>query len=231
MLDIELNEQHKLNLFAEYVHRDGGDPLTVNGTSIKTDTKDGFGVAAWVDSTFSDKLTNTVAFIYRQGAAFRQSSFNPNPGREDQGFDLDDAHYWELNTNLVYDSDEYSLGWTAVIRFEDRGVANNSDIQWYSTGVRPIVYLTDNFNIAIEAGIDYVDNDVLDVSGQVSKFTAALQYSKSRGYYSRPVVRLFATQAYWSDDFEGLVGVGPGDAPFANDTDGLTYGIQFEHWW
>ena len=45
------------------------------------------------------------------------------------------------------------------------------------------------------------------------------------------MVRLFATQAYWSDDFEGLVGNGPSDAPFANDTDGLTYGIQFENWW
>jgi maltoporin len=231
LLDIELNKRHKLNLFAEYVHRDGGDPLTVNGKPIKTDTKDGIGVAAWIDSKFSDNLTNTAAFVYRQGAAFRQSSFNPNPVREDQGFGLDDAHYWELNTNLVYDSDEYSLGWTAVIRSEDRGVANNSDIQWYSAGVQPIIYLTDNFNIAFEAGIDYVDNDVLDVSGQVSKFSVALQYSKSRGYYSRPVVRLFATKAYWSDDFEGLVGAGPGDAPFANDTDGLTFGIQFENWW
>ncbi len=231
LLDIELNQQHKLNLFAEYVHREGGDPLTVNGTSIKTDTKDGFGLAAWIDSKISDNITNTVAIIYRQGAAFRQSNNNPNPVREDQGFDLDDAHYWELNNNFVYDSDVYSIEWAAVIRSEDRGVNNNSDTQWYSTGVRPIVYLTDHFNIAIEAGIDYVDNDVLDVSGQVSKFTAALQYSKSRGYYSRPVVRLFATKAYWSDDFEGLVGAGPGDAPFANDTDGLTFGIQFEHWW
>ena len=231
LLDIELSQQHKLNLFAEYVHREGGDPLTVNGSPIKTDSKDGFGVAAWVDSKFSENITNTAAFIYRQGAAFRQSSFNPNPGREDQGFDLDDAYYWELNTNFVYDSDAYSLGWTAVIRSEDYGVKNNSDIHWYSTGVRPIVYLTDNFNVAFEAGIDYVDNYVLDVSGQVSKFTAALQYSKSRGYYSRPVVRLFATQAYWSDDFEGLVGAGPDDAPFADDTDGLTFGIQFEHWW
>lgn len=231
LLDIELNRQHKLNLFAEYVHRDGGDPLTVNGSSIKTDSKDGFGFAAWVDSQFSENITNTAALIYRQGAAFRQSSFNPNPVREDQGFDLDDAHYWELNNNFVYDSDVYSIGWATVIRSEDRGVQNNSDIHWYSTGVRPIVYLTDNFNIAFEAGIDYVDNDVLDVSGQVSKFTAALQYSKSRGYHSRPVVRLFATKAYWSDDFEGLVGAGPDDAPFADDTEGLTFGIQFEHWW
>ena len=231
LLDIKLNQQHKLNLFAEYVKRDGGDPLTVNGSIIRTNTESGFGIGAWIDSDFSDNTTNTTAFIYRQGAAYRQNSFNPNPVREDQGFDLDEAHYWEINNNFVYDSEVYSIGWATVIRSEDRGLTHNSDIQWYSTGVRPIIYFSDHFNLALEAGVDYVDNEVLDVSGQVSKFTAALQYSKGRGYYSRPVVRLFATQAYWSDDFEGLVGNGPSDAPFANDTDGLTYGIQFENWW
>lgn len=231
LLNIELNADHKLNLFAEYVKRDGGDPLTINGSTVRTRTEDGFGASAWVDSQLSDNIANTTALVYRQGAAYRQSSFNAKPVREDQGFDLDDAYYWEINNNFVYDSDIYSLGWATVVRSEDRGVQNNSNIKWYSTGVRPIIYLTDHFNLAIEAGIDYVDNDVLHVSGQVSKFTIALQYSKSRGYYSRPAVRLYATYAYWSNDLKGLVGDSPGDAPFADETDGLTIGIQLEHWW
>lgn len=231
LIDIELNEQHKLNLFAEYVEREGGDPLVVDGVSIKTDTENGFGLGAWIDGTYSDGITNTLAFLYRQGAAFRQGIFDPNPVREDQGYDLDDAYYWEVNNDFVYDSDAYSIGWATVIRSEDRGVSNNSDTQWYSTGVRPILYFTDHFNLALEASVDYVDNGVLDVSGQVSKYTAALQYSKSRGYKSRPVARLFVTKAYWSDDFEGLVGDVPDDAPFGNDTEGVTFGIQFEHWW
>jgi maltoporin len=231
LLDIKLQEQHQLNLFTEYVHRRGGELLIVSGKPFTTKTENGFGLAAWVDSQLADNITNTAAVIYRQGAAFRQSSFNANPVREDQGFDLDEAHYWEFNNNFLFDGDQFSISWATVIRSEDRGTANYSDIHWYSTGVRPIFYLTERFNIAFEAGIDYVDNEVLDVKGQLSKFTLALQHSKGRGYFSRPRVRLFVTQAYWSDDFRGLIGIEPDEAPYANDTDGFTIGLQFESWW
>ncbi len=230
-LDIALNKQHKLNLFSEYIVRDGGDLLSVNNVTITTSSEHGFGLGAWINSKFNFGAANTIAFIFRDGAAFRQSSVNPNPVREDQGFDLDNADYWEINNNFIYDSNPYSVVWAFVIRHEDRGVNNNSKIQWYSTGVRPIIYFTDHINLALEMGIDYVDNDVLQVEGLLSKFTAAIQISKERGFYSRPVVRLFATQAYWSNDFKGLVGNAPDDAPFEDNTQGLTFGVQFEHWW
>ncbi|OUR72650.1 hypothetical protein A9Q78_06335 [Methylophaga sp. 41_12_T18] len=230
LLDIELTKDHKLNLFAEYVSRDGGDPLTIDGSTIISKDKDGFGLGLWVDSQLTEEITNTAVLLYRQGAAFRQYG-TANPIREDQGYDLDDAHYWEINNSLVYDSDAYSVGWGTVIRAEEHGNGSNSKLHWLSTGIRPIVYLTDHVNIAIEAGVDYVDNEALDVNGQLTKVTAALQLSKSRGYYSRPVLRLFATQAYWSEDFEGLVGNSPDDAPYAEDRNGFSVGIQFEHWW
>jgi len=41
------------------------------------------------------------------------------------------------------------------------------------------------------------------------------------------VLRAFLTYANWSDGFRGLVG----GTPYLNRTNGLTYGVQAEHWW
>jgi maltoporin len=161
LLDIPLNKQHQLNLFSEYITRDGGDLLNVNNTVITTSTENGFGLGAWINSNNDFGITNTIAFIYREGAAFRQGDFNTSPAREDQGFDLNNAVYWEINNNFVFDSIPYSLAWATVIRHEDHGLASPSDIHWYSTGIRPILYLTDHINLALELGVDYVDNEVL----------------------------------------------------------------------
>jgi maltoporin len=40
-------------------------------------------------------------------------------------------------------------------------------------------------------------------------------------------LRAFVTYAGWSDDFKGFVG----GTPYADDTRGLSYGIQAEAWW
>ncbi|HQO59154.1 MAG TPA: hypothetical protein PLT76_10630 [Candidatus Omnitrophota bacterium] len=39
-----------------------------------------------------------------------------------------------------------------------------------------------------------------------------------------------STTAHWSDAFKGLVGAAPDDAPYAQDTNGYTFGTQVE-WW
>jgi maltoporin len=41
------------------------------------------------------------------------------------------------------------------------------------------------------------------------------------------VLRLFVTFAGWSNDFRGLVG----GLPYANATNGITFGVQAESWW
>lgn len=48
-----------------------------------------------------------------------------------------------------------------------------------------------------------------------------------RLFFSRPVLRVFATYAHWSDGLRGFVG----GVPFQNDTEGVTYGVQSEAWW
>ena len=118
-----------------------------------------------------------------------------------------------------------------MYRQEDRGLASNSKLNWASTGVRPIFYFSKHINLAIEAGVDYVDDKINNRKGSLTKLTTALQLSADRGFYSRPVLRLFVTLADWSESLKGQIGDTPGNAPYGTVTNGWSVGAQAEVWW
>ena len=88
-------------------------------------------------------------------------------------------------------------------------------------------YANKNFRVPFELGWDYVDNKATDTSGSLVKATLVVEFAFDRGFWERPVLRLFATYASWSDSFRGQVG---GDT-YADDTDGWSIGLQAETWW
>lgn len=196
--------------------------------------RNGFGIGLWHDVPDVLGGSNTTAFIYRTGAAIPQGPSNPNPVREDQGYDLGDATSWEINNNLVVEpGGDFALQWAAIVRVTDfgrRGI-DGSMLRWYSTGIRPVYYLSQHASLAFEIGSDYVDDEVNDRAGRVDKYTVAWQLARERAYNSKPVLRLFATHAAWSNAFEGLVGNTPGDAPYGDGTSGWAIGTQFEASW
>ncbi|NQZ58114.1 MAG: carbohydrate porin, partial [Lentisphaeraceae bacterium] len=194
----------------------------------------GYGLGGWYDTEniFDiDETSNTTVFLARSGAAVSGgTSLIP---REVHGYDLKDSWSIEVNNNFLYDAEKFAVQWMTLARwknFGQKGVSGDL-LSWYSTGIRPVYYLTDHVNIAWESGVDYVDNQISGIRGSLFKHTLALQWSAQRGYYTRPVVRLFATYAHWSSELEGHVGGSPFDAPYADDREGMTYGIQFEAWW
>lgn len=222
--DLNVADNMKLTLWAGLSERH-------KLASLNYDSKSGYGLGGWLDYKTS-KITNTSVLLYQSGASITQSDFNPNPIRENLGWNLDEATAFELNNTLTYQSlPDYSFQWSLVYWQEDRGTAGNSKVSWTSTGIRPVFYFSKHLNLALEAGVDYVDDEVNNRSGTLTKFTTALQISADRGLYSRPVVRFFVTLADWSDDFKGLVGAGPGSAPYGNKTEGWTIGSQAEVWW
>ena len=91
--------------------------------------------------------------------------------------------------------------------------------------------LNDNFSIATDFGIDYVNNEVAGRYGTLGKTSVALQFSENKGFNDRPVARLFVTAAAWSDGLKGAVGNTPSTASFGNDQSGMTFGFQVDHWW
>jgi maltoporin len=93
--------------------------------------------------------------------------------------------------------------------------------------MRPVYFFSDRFSIALEAGVDWVKSDPLGTDGHLWKITLAPQLSYGGKFFSRPVLRAFATYARWSEDFKGRVG----GTAYENATDGLSFGLQVEAWW
>jgi maltoporin len=113
----------------------------------------------------------------------------------------------------------------------DSGADSDSFTHWYSVGARPTYYFDKNWSVAFEVGCDYTigegqASDGGDLKGYVTKFTFCPQVELDNFFMARPVLRAFVTYAFWSDDFEDLVG----DVAYQNVTDGLNFGFQVEAW-
>lgn len=225
--DIDLNKDGKISFWSDFSIREENDVVGI-------DKKYGYGLGAWHTQKNILGGSNRLALTYRTGASMVQGLFNARPVRESAGYDLNDARVIELNNDFLFEpSENFAMQHAFIFRREDRGVrgVKNDNITWLSTGVRPVWFITDHVSIPIELGYDYVIDKVNDRAGDVKKLTLAVQYAPSKGYFVRPVFRVFATLAHWSDDFKGLVGVDPGDAPYSDDTLGYTLGTQVEWWW
>jgi maltoporin len=122
--------------------------------------------------------------------------------------------------------DYFSVGPVVVFQLS-RDDAPNTKVAWVSGGVRPIVHFTRHVNLALEGGVDWVKDEALASEGVLGKITVAPQISIDDRWNSRPVVRAFVTQAFWSDDFVGRVG----GADYATRNSGLSAGMQMEAWW
>jgi len=110
--------------------------------------------------------------------------------------------------------------------------------QWATAGIRPIWHFTDSFNIALEAGVDWVSRSTWTTpyggaiiparrGGMLGKITLAPEISFGDQFFSRPVIRAFVTYGFWGSGLEGQVGGGD----YAQETSGLSWGLQMETWW
>lgn len=118
-------------------------------------------------------------------------------------------------------SDRLDLFFVALHQVDDD---DGTTTAWSSAGVRPQYTITDNFAAAVEVGFDYVDED--GDTRDLTKATLAGIYTFGKpGFWSRPQLRAFVTQGNWSE-----VGAIGNQAAFDTDTDGTSYGIQFETW-
>ena len=110
-------------------------------------------------------------------------------------------------------------------------LGSGSMFYWLSLGGRFMYYISNQFKLSLELTHEYIHNEHIGVSGNLSKISFTPEFSLSKGFYSRPVLRPLITYAAWSDDLRGYIGTTPVGAPFTNKTSGLTYGLQFEIWW
>jgi maltoporin len=128
---------------------------------------------------------------------------------------------------LIQPTDDWSVMPILIFDRKTGGAAGDGVDKWISFGARPVWNFTDHISIAFEGGFDYTKSDIGNYEGWLRKFTVAPQIGAGRDFFSRPVLRLFFTYANWSDDFRGRVG----GVPYGNTTNGISFGVQAEHWW
>jgi maltoporin len=122
-------------------------------------------------------------------------------------------------------NEHFSLG--PVLLYQVTDFADGSGRhQWFSAGVRPIVHFNRFFNIAVEAGVDWVKDPGLDAEGSLYKLTLAPQVSLGNRFLSRPAIRAFVTWAHWTPDFVGQVG----GLDYVDRSYGFNAGAQMEAW-
>lgn len=178
---------------------------------------------------------NKLALQYGKGAIANLDHSFPSFGaaKGDKTWRIVESVVWQPGGLID------NLSGMATVVYEQRDIAGthaNGDSlsgKWVSFGVRPVYHFSDQVSAAVEAGYDQFKPDA-GARRRLAKLTLAAQYGAGRNFWSRPVIRAFATHAKWSSGAQAAAA--PGDAlsttgAFSADTSGTTYGVQAEIWW
>ncbi|AZA82035.1 hypothetical protein C1637_24265 [Chryseobacterium lactis] len=237
-LDIPVSEHSKLNLLGQYSVKTQND---ITNTPRST----GYAVGGWW--TYSQKnITNTSTVIFRKGSSITDNTYTGKTITENAGdkimYNLDRANSFDVINNFVYDDKrKHAVQASLTYQYRDFGIGNtdNNGIiiddkasrNLFSVGFRYLYYINKHFNLALEAGNDYVKNNRSGVEGSLQKVTFSPQISWDYGYYSRPVLRPFVTYAHWSDSFKGTTGMSDFNTRLISKNNGFSFGLQLEVWW
>ena len=123
----------------------------------------------------------------------------------------------------------------------DNGAGSTANGSWLTFGGRGKFGITDHFSFVAEVGWEKttLDTNAYTTSLAVPlgdrtlvKETAALVWSPSTEFWSRPELRVFFTNASWNNNAKGNVGTVDGNTTgvFADKTSGSQYGVQTEVW-
>lgn len=241
---VPVSKTSKINLAVNY-------SIRAANPTLDYETRHGFGAFAWLD-TEKKNITNTFAVLFRQGATVAQHHWtgmsqkeNPNNNQLVLN-DLRKAYALEINNNFLYDDlDRFAINGILMSVYKDFGtqpynyqngtksyLENTGDkLYWIAVGARGMYYLNRYFKLSLELSTEYVNNQQVNVEGNLQRISFTPEISLNKGFYNRPVLRPLITYAFWSNDLMGHIGTTPTNAPFGNNTEGFTLGLQFEIWW
>ena len=165
---------------------------------------------------------NRVYATYGNGSTF-WNWYNPDVKTENTWWQVMDVFYIKPMANL-------EMQGTVQYRKQDgKGSMAGNTNAWTSVGVRPVYFFTKHFSVAYEVGLDQLKFDNETEARKLLKNTVAFQWSPQASFWSRPVIRLFATRADWNKNANNWNKVGEGQ--FGTAMQGMTFGAQVEAWW
>ncbi len=149
--------------------------------------------------------------------------YNPDVKTENTWWHIMDVFYIKPAKNLEMQ------GTVQYRKQNGKGSMAGNTNTWISAGVRPVYFFTKHFSVAYEVGMDKLKFDNETEDRKLLKNTIALQWSPQASFWSRPVIRIFATRADWNKNANNWNKVGEGQ--FGNSLQGMTFGAQVEAWW
>jgi maltoporin len=202
----------------------------------KKELDSGFGVAGGFLHARYNFFGGTNKFMFQMGQGIRHRMRKNTDTVDDMPSDWSNKA-WRLRVAEYFDiqpAESFSLMACLVYEYTHKPF----DVHWASTGINPVWHFSKYFGLTADAGIDYVyhhDPGSKDWSfdGYMIKTALAPQIAPDRGYWTRPVVRIYGAYAYWSEglrqspEIRKRVG---GDA-HQNDSHGFGFGVQAEAWW
>jgi len=171
---------------------------------------------------------HTLSLQYGTGAASNFSSNGSGTVVANPNFFLNGtAQFLATEQVLFQPNDRFAIMPIFIYQRSKDGNPQHGWDQWVSFGARPEIFFTKHVALAVEGGFDHTHSRSGGYDGWLRKFTIAPELKAGDKFFSRPALRAFLTYGDWSDGLRGFVG----GVPFANKTNGFTYGLQAEHWW
>jgi maltoporin len=166
---------------------------------------------------------HTITFQVGTGAASNLVSTAQSPTANWQQAKT----YLFSDHTLIQPNKKFAVMPIFVAGWNNNGDPGTGYSRWLSMGARPIWFFSKHASLAFEAGFDNVSDGRDRYSGWLRKFTIAPQIATGPEFFSRPVLRVFATYANWGEGLKGYVG---GNAYLTRKA-GLSAGLQVETWW
>ena len=112
-----------------------------------------------------------------------------------------------------------------IVEKQDSRRFDGTDQIWLSLGGRPTYFLDEHWQVSAEMGYDQVNGAAS--RGYLLKETLAMEWVQKPGFFTKPLLRFYATHAGWSNSFAGQTG----GAPYVQDNHAWSGGVQIEAKW
>ena len=139
---------------------------------------------------------------------------------------VSEAQRIRLMQDMVLVVDE-KMDWHLSTGYEsyELGPDNKKKVNNWVIATRPVYFFSDNFSLALEAGVTNVKVDTESENRTLGRITLAPQIHLVKGIWGRPVLRAFITHSSWSNSNKDSV-----DTALQTKTSVTNVGFQMETW-
>ena len=194
----------------------------VDGVDVPAQQGPAFGFLHTLKTPWDGQNRFSLQYGYDAFANLTSTGFVPPTDRESK------PHTWRVTDAYTFQPSEHFAMQAVFLYQNSKNVARGESAdEWISAGVRPIWFFSKHTGLAFEAGWDHVKNDRENFEGSLYKLTISPQLQYDNEFFGRPVIRLFATYAFWDESLKGRIG----GETYRDATRGASFGIQAETWW